>query len=402
MPQKTYTNDHVPHSELDQRMKRFKERMDANHPEWELAVIFGNINLYYLTGTMQDSMLCIPRDDEPILWVRKSIERAKIESQFPTIERMGSFRDAAHAYPNLPQTVHLETELVPLALYQRFSKHFPIPHVQSVDREIAMVRAVKSPFELALMEESGKIHARVLEEYVPNLLSEGMRESDFATQLYAILVEEGHHGIARFGRFNTEMLLGQIGFGENSLYPTYFDGPGGSAGLCPAVPLLGDRNRKLHRGDLVFVDVGCGVGGYHTDKTMTYVFGGTLPDAVIDEHNQCVEIQNHLASLLVPGNIPSQIYKEIMDGIEPKFLENFMGYKDRRVKFLGHGVGLLVDEIPVIAEGFDDPLEENMVFALEPKKGIAGVGMVGIENTFVVTKRKGRCITGKSTGLIRI
>ncbi|MCA1915001.1 Xaa-Pro peptidase family protein [Methanospirillum hungatei] len=392
----------VPGSELQQRMKRFKARMEEQKPDYELVVIFGNINLYYFTGTMQDSMLCIPRDGEPTLWVRKSYERAKHESEFPCIEKMGSFRDAARAYTDVPDTVYLETDIVPLALYQRFSKYFPISHVESVDRELSMVRAVKSPFEISLMEESGRIHARVLEESVPDMLTEGMRESEFASRLYGHLVDEGHHGIARFGMFNTEMLLGQIGFGENSLYPTYFDGPGGSVGLCPAVPLLGDRKRRLKKGDLVFVDVGCGCGGYHTDKTMTYMFGASLPDDVIEKHNRCVEVQNHLASLLVPGNIPSQIYRDVMAALEPEFLENFMGYKDRKVKFLGHGVGLLIDEIPVIAEGFDEPLEENMVFALEPKKGIPGVGMVGIENTFVVSKGRGRCITGTNPGLIRV
>jgi len=392
----------VPGSELEQRMKRFKARMEDQKPDYELVVIFGNINLYYFTGTMQDSMLCIPRDGEPTLWVRKSYERAKHESEFPYIERMGSFRDAARAYTDVPDTVHLETDIVPLALYQRFSKYFPISHVESVDRELSMVRAVKSPFEISLMEESGRIHARVLEESVPDMLTEGMRESEFASRLYGHLVNEGHHGIARFGMFNTEMLLGQIGFGENSLYPTYFDGPGGSVGLCPAVPLLGDRKRRLKKGDLVFVDVGCGCGGDHTDKTMTYMFGASLPDDVIEKHNRCVDVQNHLASLLVPGNIPSQIYQDVIATLEPEFLENFMGYKDRKVKFLGHGVGLLIDEIPVIAEGFHEPLEENMVFALEPKKGIPGVGMVGIENTFVVSKGRGRCITGTNPGLILV
>jgi len=392
----------VPGSELEQRMKRFKARMEDQKPDYELVVIFGNINLYYFTGTMQDSMLCIPRDGEPTLWVRKSYERAKHESEFPYIERMGSFRDAARAYTDVPDTVHLETDIVPLALYQRFSKYFPISHVESVDRELSMVRAVKSPFEISLMEESGRIHARVLEESVPDMLTEGMRESEFASRLYGHLVNEGHHGIARFGMFNTEMLLGQIGFGENSLYPTYFDGPGGSVGLCPAVPLLGDRKRRLKKGDLVFVDVGCGCGGDHTDKTMTYMFGASLPDDVIEKHNRCVDVQNHLASRLVPGNITSQIYKDVIAKLDPEFIENFMGYKDRKVKFLGHGVGLLIDEIPVIAEGFHEPLEENMVFALEPKKGIPGVGMVGIENTFVVSKGRGRCITGTNPGLILV
>jgi len=401
--QQYYTMDsRVPGYELQSRMKRFIDRMDEKQPDWELAVIFGNVNLYYFTGTMQDSMLLIPRDGEAALWVRKSYERACNESEFPAIEKMGSFRDERQAYTSLPDTVYLETEIVPLALYQRFTKHFPVPKIAPVDREISMVRAVKSEFELRLLEKSGEIHAWVLEDCVPDLLKEGIRECDFAGSLYTLLVSEGHHGIARFGMFNTEMLLGQIGFGENSLYPTYFDGPGGSVGLCPAVPLLGDRKRRLRRGDLVFVDVGCGYGGYHTDKTMTYVYGSSLPDDVIAEHNRCVDIQNHLASLLVPGNIPAQIYQDVMETLEPEFLPNFMGYKDRSVRFLGHGVGLLIDEIPVIAKGFTEPLEENMVFALEPKKGIAGVGMVGIENTFVVTRNGGRCITGTNPGLISV
>lgn len=392
----------VPGAELNERMKRFKIRMDQKNPDWKFAVFFGNINLYYLTGTMQDSMLCIPRDEEPALWVRKSYERALAESEFPAINKMGSFRDAAREFKGFPNIVYLETEIIPLALYQRFTKHFPIPNVRSLDRDIAMVRAKKSDFELSLMEVSGKIHQRVLEELVPGMLREGMSETEFASRLYTVLVDEGHHGITRFGMFNTEMLMGQIGFGENTLYPTCFDGPGGSVGLCPAVPLLGDRKRKLKPGDLVFVDVGCGVGGYHTDKTMTYMFGSSLSEDVIEQHSLCVEVEKILASLLVPGNVPSQIYKTVMSQLDETFLENFMGYKDRRVKFLGHGVGLQVDEIPVIAEGFTEPLEEGMVFALEPKKGISGVGMVGIENTYIVTQNGGRCITGNNPGLIPV
>jgi len=79
-----------------------------------------------------------------------------------------------------------------------------------------------------------------------------------------------------------------------------------------------------------------------------------------------------------------------------------MGFGDRQVKFLGHGIGLVIDEIPVIAVGFDSPLEENMVIALEPKKGIKNVGMVGIENTFIVTPKGGLSITGHSRGLVPV
>jgi Xaa-Pro aminopeptidase len=117
---------------------------------------------------------------------------------------------------------------------------------------------------------------------------------------------------------------------------------------------------------------------------------------------KCVEIQNEIASQLKPGAIPAEIYTSIMDNLETDFLENFMGYGERKVKFLGHAIGLLIDELPVIAEKFTEPLEEGMVFAVEPKKGIPGIGMVGIENTFIVTPRGGECITGDNPGLIPV
>ncbi len=165
--------------------------------------------------------------------------------------------------------------------------------------------------------------------------------------------------------------------------------------MSPAVPLIGSRERKLKYGDLVFVDVGCGVDGYNTDKTMTYMFGKELPNYAIEAHNKCVEIQNEIAEMLKPDEIPSNIYKTIMNSLDNDFLQNFMGFGDRKVNFLGHGIGLLIDEVPVIAEGFDQPLQKGMVLALEPKKGIANIGMVGIENTFIVNSKE-EDITGNN------
>jgi Xaa-Pro aminopeptidase len=172
--------------------------------------------------------------------------------------------------------------------------------------------------------------------------------------------------------------------------------------MGPAAPVLGSREHTLKKGDLVFVDIGCGVEGYHTDKTMTYMFGAPLPKEVVAAHEQCVSIQNQVAERLRPGAIPSEIYQTVMASLSPDFLRNFMGFGSRQARFLGHGIGLLIDEFPVIAKGFDEPLQENMVFALEPKKGIEHGGMVGIENTFIVTPDGGCCITGDHPGLMPI
>jgi Xaa-Pro aminopeptidase len=376
--------------------------MDAQNPGWEMAVLFSKINLYYFTGTMQEGMLVIPRERDAVLWVRRSYERAVNESHFPLIKPMDSFRDAAAEYPDMPASVHIETEFIPIAFLQRFQKHFPIRNVLSLDLQIASVRAVKSSFELDLMKKSGELHRRILEDWVPGILHEGMSEVDLAGALYAEMLHAGHHGVARFGMFDTEVVLGHIAFGESSLYPTSFNGPGGNYGMGPAVPGIGNRKKILRKGDLVFIDIGFGIEGYHTDKTETYVFGEKPERSVMAEHEVCVDIQNRIADQLRPGAVPSAIYEDILNSLKGDFIKNFMGFGSRQVKFLGHGIGLVIDEIPVIARGFDAPLQENMVLALEPKKGIENFGMVGIENTFIVTPAGGQCITGFSKGLIPV
>ncbi len=392
----------VPSTELESRMAHFKTHMDVSNPEWEIAVIFSKINQYYFTGTMQDGMLIIPRDGEATFWIRRSFERATYESLFPQIKSMRSFRDAVKSIDKLPDTVYLETEVVPLALYGRFQKHFPFKEFKPVDTSVFAVRAVKSEYELQLMRKAGKIHQHVLEDIVPDMLVEGMSEADLGAELFKVMVDEGYQGITRFGMFDTEMVLGHIGFGESSIYPSYFDGASGNYGMSPAVPLLGSRERKLRNGDLVYVDIGCGVEGYNTDKTMTYMFGSSLPQQAIDIHNKCVDVQNEIAAMLKPGSIPSEIYNQIINSLDDDFLQNFMGFGDRKVKFLGHGIGLLVDELPVIAKRFDMPIQEGMTFAVEPKNGIKDIGMVGIENTFIVTASGGESITGNNPGLIPV
>ncbi len=392
----------VPLYELQDRMARFRAKMDTSAPDWQIAAIFSKINQYYFTGTMQDGLLLIPRGDEPVYWVRRSVERALDESLFECIKPMNSYRDASSFYRNLPEFVWLETEKVPLALYQRFQKYFPFSGFKPLDAQIAATRAIKSSYELSMMEKAGFIHQQVLEERIPAVLKEGMSEAELASILYSMMIEEGHHGVSRFGMFDTEMALGYVCFGESSIYPTSFNGPGGNYGMSAASPTFGRRDRKLGAGDLVFIDAACGVDGYHTDKTMTYMFGRPLPDDAIAVHSKCVGLQDEIAAMLKPGISPSHIYNTVMSALDAGFLENFMGFGDRRVRFLGHGIGLLVDEMPVIADGFDDLLQEGMALAVEPKKGIEGIGMVGTENTFLVTPAGGRCITGSSRGLILV
>jgi Xaa-Pro aminopeptidase len=393
----------VPVSELKSRMQKFRIIMESEHPGWKYAFVISKINMFYFTGTRQEGLLVIPADDEACLWIRRSYERACDESFFPQIKPMSSFRDAANFHKNSYfEEAYFETDCLTFSYFELFKKYFPFRHVKSMDQQIAYLRSVKSEYELEQMRISGKIHQRVLENLAPMLLVEGMSEVDLTGEFYRLLLKEGHHGIARFAMFDTEMGIGQIGFGVASLYPSSFNGPGGNYGICPAVPIIGSRENKLKKGDLVFADVACGYNGYHTDKTMLYMFGSHLDSQAMEIHQQCVEIQKTIARQLKPGAILSELYENTLNSLSSDFLNNFMGYGSRTVKFLGHAIGLTIDEWPVIARGFDRPIEKNMVFAIEPKKGIENIGMVGIENTFVVTDSGGECITGNTDGLILV
>jgi Xaa-Pro aminopeptidase len=363
------------------RIENLHNALNSQSNEWTVAFIVDKVNQYYLTGTMQDGVFILRKDGSYAYFVRNSYERAKQESSLENIYPMKSYRDAAEKIAAEIGTAFVETEVITFAMLERLKKYFQIENIVPVDRAILGIRAVKSPYEIACMEESGRQHKILLENIVPGLLKAGINEAELTAQIYAEMVNLGYHGVSRFSMFQTECVIGQLGFGENSLFPTYFDGPGGMKGMCPAVPIIGDRSRVLKKSDLVFVDIGYGFNGYHTDRTQIYSFGATPQEEVTAAHRECMRVQKEAAAKLKPGAIPSQIYESV-------------GFTNRNVRFLGHGVGLYIDEFPVIASGFDTPLQENMTIALEPKMEVSGVGIAGVEDTYVVTKDGGKCLTG--------
>jgi Xaa-Pro aminopeptidase len=203
----------------------------------------------------------------------------------------------------------------------------------------------------------------------------------------------GHTGLGRLAALNAEFFTGVISFGESGNYPTASVGPDGLVGLCPAFPFLGGA-RRLEKGEIAFVDTGFAYQGYFTDATRIFTLGPP-PQLAADAHKICLDIQEAVRRRLQPGAIPSEIFNDVYQAevVSRNFEEDFMGFGSNQVLFLGHGIGLVVDEFPVIARRIDAPLQENMVIAVEPKKGLAGIGLVGVENTFLVTEQGGEKLT---------
>lgn len=372
---------------------------EADQP-FDTAFIVNKVNQYYYTGTMQDGVLVVRQDGLVLFYVRKSFYRAREECPLDCVKQMRSYRDMLADLPKELGHVWLEQDIMPLVMLQRLQKVFEMAATYPLESAILTQRAVKDEEEIALITESGRQHEIVMTSIIPSLLQAGMSETDFMADLYQAMLKLGYQGVSRFGMFQMEMVIGQMGFGDHSLEPTNFDGPGGMRGMSPAVPIIGSRTRKLKTGDLVFVDVGYGVEGYHSDKTQVYSFGCEPDEEVKAVHQTCRQLLHGLSAQLIAGAIPEDIYHKATQDKPQIQSDHFMGYKDEQVRFFGHGVGLQIDEMPVIAMKQKQPLQENMVVALEPKCGVPGKGMVGVEETYLVRKGSPLCLTGGDRDII--
>jgi Xaa-Pro aminopeptidase len=173
--------------------------------------------------------------------------------------------------------------------------------------------------------------------------------------------------------------------GASALYPTNFNGPVGAEGPYPNTPSSAGW-RQLAAGDTVMLDLVTSHNGYHADTTRTFFLGRNIPDRARAAHDLCREVLARIEERLRPGAACSDVYREVRDFVKERGEpEGFMGFNENRVRFFGHGVGLELDELPVLAESIDLLLAPGMVIAVEPKAFLDGIGPVGIENTYVVT-----------------
>ena len=385
----------VPAGELETRLERFRRAMDAAHPGWEMAALNHKVAMYYFTGTIQEGVLLI-RPQDAVFWVRRSFERACNESHFSDIRPMHSFREAAAFYGSAPKVMYVETKKATLDWERMLHKYFAFEELGSFDNVLQDLRMVKSEYELKQMEQSGAIHETVLDIVAPKLIHGGISEAQLAIALYSEMVQRGSHGTARFNQALGEEAVGIASFGKSGLVRTGFDGPGGTDGTCIAVQSIGNAFRKLQPGRLVYLDIPCGFDGYHTDKTVVYYYGDLAKDEqskhLMEAQQRCLELEQEVVRLMVPGEPIENLYLRTMDKFDNIYGDAFMNGG----KFLGHSIGLVMDEAPAIAKGFKQPLQPGMTFAVEPKIALPGLGMVGTENTYVVTENGARSLTGSS------
>jgi Xaa-Pro dipeptidase len=395
--------------ELGTRWDRCRNLLAQHIPQAGGIMLFSRLNIYYFTGTFGSGLFWLPLEGDPVLLCRRGSERAGLESPVANIHSFYTYRDVPDLLKNagspLAKTVAVEMNGLSWALGSSFAKYLSGREFLSGDKIISLTRSKKTGWELDKLRRAGKEHERCLVDLLPPLLKKGMTELQIAHIISDLFFSAGHHGILRMESYGEEVYLGHISIGDSGNYPSVFNGPLGLRGIHPAVPHMGSDAVRWEPGLPLSIDNGFTLEGYQTDKTQVYWLDDerSIPDSVRSAHACCVEIQAWIAEHLKPGVLPSEIWARSLSYAEKKgHGDGFMGLGRNKVHFVGHGIGLAIDEYPALAKGFDQPLEEGMVLAVEPKIGIPGIGMVGLENTFEVAAAGGVCLTGEKPDIICI
>ena len=400
--------EQFPQEEMERRIEAFRARIRDAGLDCGAAMIFTRLNIYYFTGSLGNGLLWIPMDGDPVFMCRRALERFRLESPLQNTVQFKSFsqlREILSGFKlQVPGRVGAEKMGLPWGLADNLQKRLPEPEYVSVDQPLALTRAVKTPWEVQKMQLCGERHHQGLCELLPSRISPGMTEREISTRIWECFFAQGHQGLMRMQNYGEEIFLGHVSAGDSGNYPSVFNGPLGLRGEHPAIHQMGYAGKVWQDNEPLTLDCGFVLEGYHTDKTQVYFPADwDPPREVLQAQDTCQKIQEEVANRLRPGYTPAQLYLMAVDMAEQAgFAQGFMGLEGNKVPFIGHGIGLAVDEYPPLAKGFEQPLQENMFLAVEPKIGLPGVGMVGAENTFQVTPEGGRCITGNVFHPIRI
>ncbi len=377
----------TPKAELDRRIEDLQHYLQRN--EVDAALILQRVDLFYFSGTIQQGNLYIPARGEPLLMANKSSERARAESAISRIVNLDSPKRIfdilnTEGYP-LPRRIGLELDVLPTNLYFTYRKLFPDAEMVDISLPIRMIRAVKSEYEIDIIRQAAAFSDRIAGS-VADVLREGMSELEVAGRVEAEARKLGHQGIVRMRLWGSEMFYGHLMAGPSAAVPSFLSSPTGGSGASPAVA-QGPGYRAIRRHEPVLFDYVFAYNGYLSDHARIFSLG-QVPAELLEAHAAMLEIQEVIKKVARPGITAGAVYEQACaKADEFGYADHFMGAAGKeRIRFIGHGIGLEVDEFPFLALGQKLELQNGMIIALEPKAIFPGKGVVGIENTHVVTE----------------
>ena len=365
--------------ELKHRWSSLQEKIALSGAD--AMLITSNINIFYVSGMIFSGAAYVPVKGDAIFFMRRPVGVVG-----DNVVYIRKWEDIAVYFQNqnilLPKILLTENDSVSYNEYRRLQAIFPDSKLENATPLIRATRALKSDYEIDALKRSAKAHTAVYEK-IPAMYESGMTDLDLSIEIERETRKHGSLGIFRIFGQSMEIFMGSVIAGDNADTPSPYDFALGGGGLDSSIP-IGCNGTLLKEGISVMVDVGGNFTGYMTDMSRTFSIG-KLTDLAYHAHQVSINIQSAVAKIAAPGVEAKELYNTAFEIAKKEGLEDyFMGHR-QKAGFVGHGIGLEVNELPVLAPRSRDILAKGMVFALEPKFVIPGVGAVGIENSFCVT-----------------
>lgn len=366
--------------ELDLRFDKIRKGMAEAGAD--AMLVASNANIYYTSLRFFRGYVYIPLQGEPVWFVMRPLDvqptadvvLIRKPEQIPTWL-------AENGRP-APSRLALELDDQTWSDVSRLMKAFDENAPINASPLLRKARMTKTQWELSEMREDG-IHQTEAYRRFAKAYREDMTDVEFQVELERILRLEGCLGYSRTSGNLMEINLGSVISGDNADSPTPYEFAMGGSGAHPALPGGADGS-IIKRGTTVMVDMNGAFNGYQTDMTRVWRLG-EIPELARKAHDCSRRILRELEKSALPGVPCSALYEKAMEIVREENLEAyFMGHR-QHAAFIGHGVGIQLNEMPVLTPRSRDVLEENMTLAIEPKFVIPGVGAVGVENTYVVT-----------------
>ena len=359
-----------------------REGMDA-------VLVSDNANLLALCGRVYAGYAWIPAEGEPVWFVRRPVELGGDNVVYiHKPENIPAYLSEASLKTG--DTIGLEYDITAYSAVLRLMGLFPDSKTVNASGVLRQWRSVKTPVQAELMRQSGVKHAEVYKR-VPGLYRMGMTDHELQVEIERLSRLEGCLGVFRISGPSMELFMGNVISGKNADNPTPYDFAMGGAGLDPSLPVGADGAEILDN-TTVMVDLNGNFTGYMTDMTRVFSLG-KIPQLAMDAHQCSIDICHAFMKEARPGRAAKDLYAMAEEMVRERSLERyFMGHR-QHAGFVGHGIGIEVNELPVIAPRSRDILQEGNTIALEPKFVIPEVGAVGVENTYLVTGDGAECLT---------
>lgn len=366
-------------NELELKWRRIQQAMRQEEADGCLLTM--NMNLYYVSGQVFNGYFYLPAEGRPYWFVKRLTipETDRVHAIRKPEQMPDFFQDLGLA---MPRKLLLEADELSYHEYIRLQHVFRPEVTGNASALIRHIRMIKTPWEIEQMRISARKHEAVYRE-IPACYRPGMRDIELQIEIEKRMRVYGSLGYFRAFGSNMDIFMGSLLAGENAGEPSPFDFALGGAGMHASGP-LGANGTLLREGTTVMADMSGNYTAYQTDMTRVFSIG-KLPDRAYRVHRVALEIQARMERTAKPGVPCAELYRDALAMAGQEGLEDcFMGTRFQ-AKFVGHGVGLEINELPVLTTRSKDILQPGMTFAFEPKFVLAGIGAVGIENTFLVT-----------------